>query len=68
MEQCKGCTELTEALEASVQLIYYVLQRDLTPEERVTLRAQIDTMFKDMVTEAGQVPSEDNSHNHKKQP
>jgi hypothetical protein len=67
MEQCKGCTELTEALEASVQLIYYVLQRDLTPAERVNIKSQIDIMFKDMAGNLQQ-PSVDNLHNHKKQP
>ena len=48
MENCDNCKALKEAFEASIQLVYYVLQHDLTISSKMQIKTQMDDMLKDI--------------------
>ena len=65
MTNCKDCEQLAEALNATVQLAYYVLG-DISSEERASIKQQLDAMLREMDQNLSQ-SSGDNDHTHKTQ-
>lgn len=65
MTNCKDCEQLAEALNATVQLAYYLVN-DLSQEERASIKQQLDVMFQEM-DQNPPPSSDDNNHTHRTQ-
>jgi len=63
MTKCENCNNLAEALHATMRLVYYLLQPNLSQAERDSVKQQFEAFITEMDGNHQQ-SSDDNPHIH----